>query len=373
MTLPAPTFEVWDEDGSSKLGFLAGTISPVLNSQFCAVGSLRFGIPRDVTGASLILDPDVDRQIRVVQAGCPDEWFLVDEDSFEGASEDARTEPVTFTCRSLAGVLDETWVVPSGGVGTTPAEWAFTAPTPGEIITTLIAESQSLGHVENVTVAGGAVTDADGDAWAVMDDVTYKAGTSLLTILTGLATQQLLEWRMNGRELELYVPGGGLDRSPDLTFRPRREVTSAPITNSRRSVVTDVLTEGAGGSTSLRTQALTGRRRRGAYLSQTQTPSAAIDQLGDFYLAAHAVADNQMTHKLTDAPGAPLPGADYRCGDRVKTPAAFGAITRRRVQQIAVAWDAGEVTVELGSLLSTTEERFAAQLSRLLPGESSLT
>lgn len=373
MTLPAPTFEVWDEDGSTALGVAPALIQPVLSTVFCRVGSLKFSLPRGMAGETDLLDPTVDRQIRIVQPGQDDVWVLVDEDSYEAVSDDSATEPVEVTCRSLAAVLDEAVVYPSGGAGSTPAEYAFTTPTPGDVVADLITQAQGRGLVQGVTLVGDGTADADAAPWDSMPSVTYKAGTTLLTVLTGLADQQLLEWRMAGRSLEIYVPGGGLDRSLDLALRPRREVTSALSTNSRRSVVTDVLVEGESSSTAHRSQSLAGRRKRETYLSQTSAPSGSLNALGDLFLEAHTAADSQLSHKLTDSPGSPAPGADYRCGDRVLTPAAITSVTRRRIQQIAVDWDAGEVTVELGTLLASEEDRFAAALARLLPGESSLT
>jgi hypothetical protein len=194
-------------------------------------------------------------------------------------------------------------------------------------------------------------------------------------VLQGLADAGLIEWRMNARALEIHRVGGGLDRTLDVVLRPRRDVLAAPLTRSRRSISTAVVVEGASSSFARRTQTLTGRRAREEYLSQTSAPSGSLADVGDLYLAAHAGADVQMTHDLTDADGGPLPWVDYRPGDRIQTIAAGAGVTSRRVAQVALSMTPGDtkVTLELGSLLKTAEEVFDAKLRRILPGSSSLT
>lgn len=364
--IPAPVIEVWDETGSTALGPLTGYSGVTISDVFGDLGSLDLMFPRSVAGAAL-LDVDADRQVVVRFPGAPPMWFLNDDDASTWVSDDPESEDVRLTCRSLAGVLDEAVVYPAA---------TFTTQTPGVIITTLVTDAQGRGLLQNITVIGGAATDASGVAWpTTVPTVTYRIGTSLLAVLQGLAASGLLEWRMNGRALELHRPAGGLDRTLDVVLRPRRDVLAAPLARSRRSVATAVVVEGASGSTARRTQALTGRRAREEYVSQGTAPSGSLNAVGDLYLAAHAAADLQMTHDLTDADDGPLPWVDYRPGDRLATIAAGPGVARRRLAQVALSMTADDtkVTLELGSLLKSAEERLAQQLQRILPGDSALT
>jgi hypothetical protein len=317
--IPAPLIQVWDAAGATALGVLARYAQVTISDVFNDLGSLTLTFPRDVEGADL-LDTEDDRQLKVLLPGAPAMWFLNDDDSSTWVSDAPESEPVQYTCRSLAGVLDEALVYPAA-------------------------------------------------------TFTTKAGTSLLAVLKGLAAAGLIEWRMNGRALELHRPAGGLDRTLDVVLRPRRDVLAAPLTRSRRSISTAVIVEGASSSFTRRTQTLAGRRAREEYLSQTSAPSSSLDDVGDLYLAAHAGADMQMTHDLTDTDGGPLPWVDYRPGDRIQTIAAGAGVTSRRVAQVALSMTPGDtkVTLELGSLLKTAEELFDAKLRRILPGDSSLT
>jgi hypothetical protein len=364
--IPAPLIQVWDATGATPLGILTGyaqvTVSDVLND----LGSLTLTFPRDVDGAEL-LDTEDDRQLKVILPGAPAMWFVNDDDASTWVSDAPESEPIQYTCRSLAGLLDEAVVYPGA---------TFTTQTPGAIIASLFAAAQTRGLLQGLTLTGDATNDASGVAWPTnAPTVTYRVGTSLLAVLKGLADAGLLEWRMNARALEIHRIGGGLDRTLDVVLRPRRDVLAAPLTRSRRSIATAVVVEGASSSFARRTQTLTGRRAREEYVSQTSAPSGSLAAVGDLWLAAHAGADVQMTHDLTDTDGGPLPWVDYRAGDRIQTIAAGTGVSSRRVAQIALSMSPSDtkVTLELGSLLKTAEEQFDAKLRRILPGASSLT
>lgn len=373
--IPVPVIQVWDATGTTALGVLADVISVQISDVFGDLGAMQIEFPRDGQGASL-LDVDADRQLKVTFPDCPALWFVNDDDSSTWVSDAPTSETIQLTCRSLAGIMDEAVVLPPGGVGTTPTDYTFTAPTPGKVVADLFAAAQGRGLLQGVTLSGSATVDASGVAWPVtIPTVAYRTGTTLLDVVKGLASAGVLEWRMNTRVLELHRPAGALDRTPGVTLRPRRDVLAAPLQRSRRSVATAVVIEGASSSTARRTQTLTGRRAREEYVSETTAPSGSLDAVGDLYLAAHAVADLQMTHDLTDGDDTPVPFVDYRAGDRLQTVAAGSGVTTRRVAQIALSMTADETkaTLELGSILKSSEEQFAQALQRLLPGDSALT
>jgi hypothetical protein len=372
-----PLVQVWDATGTTALGVLAGFTSLTISDVFCDLGSLALETPRDTAGASL-LDVDEDRQLRLSWPGTssPVMWFVNDDDSSTWVSDDPGSEPLKLTCRSLAQLLDEAVVLPPGGVGTTPTDYTFTTKTPGYIVNALFTQAQGQGWLQGLTLTGSATLDAAGAAWPVtVPTAAYKTGTSLLSVLKGLASAGLIEWRLNGRALEVYKLAGGLDRALTSVLRPRRDVLAAPLTRTRRAVTTDVVIEGSSSATALRTQTLTGRRKRAKYLSQSSVPSGSLNTVGDLYLAAHDTADLQMTHDLTDGDTTPVPWVDYRPGDRILTVAAGAGVTSRRIQQVALAMTATDTkaTLELGSLLKTAEEQFAQRLAQIAPGDTTLT
>ncbi len=369
--IPAPFITIHNEDGSTGLGALRDKVSLVISDVFCDMGAMTLSAPRNIDGMQHLL-VDADRQVRVRLPGCPDQWFLADAEALTFISDDANSELVSLELRSLAGVLDEAKVTPSFGIGEIPNEWPFEDVTPGEIVEVLFTEAQSFGVLENITLAGSSTVDADGDSWPETYTNTYKGGTSLLEVLKSLADLKLIEWRMNARELEIYKPAGGLDRTLTTPFRPREDITSAPYKRDKKSIATDVLVETVNGFTVLQSQALTGRRRRMAFVSQSSAPEDAGAPIGDLFLAARSQPDVQMTHEITDGPTTPVPWVDYRCGDRVPTLAAGSGVTVQRIAQIALTYSGSgsSVTLEAGSVLASAEEIFDRKLRKLLPGDS---
>mgnify|MGYP000187418270 CR=1 FL=1 len=299
MTIPIPVLQVWDAAGSTPLGTLGGFVDLTVSEMLGEAGALAFTLTRDTPGADL-LDTDEDRQVLLLQPDADPMWWVLDDDSFTWVSDDPASEQIKVTCRSLHALLAEAVVIPSSGIGGLPAAWAWWDQTPGKVVTDLVTSAQGRGLLQGITVSGNATVDATGTAWPDVLTVNHKAGTTLASVLTALRDAQLMEHRWNGRVLELHRPGGGLDRTLDVVLRPRRDVVSAPVQRSRRTVATATVVEGADSVTVRRTQTLTGRRQRETYVSETSAPSASLNDVGDIYLAAHAAADVQFTHTLTD-------------------------------------------------------------------------
>lgn len=375
MTIPLPIVEVFDGSGTSSLGYVMGYSGLTMSDVFCDVGALQLDAPRS---SAVLLDTDDDRMLKITvpyTSGAVTSWWVVDDDTSTWISDDVDTEPIKISCRSMHALLDETIVYPSGGSGTTPAEWTWTTSTPGKIVTDLVAASQARSLLPGVTVSGSATVDADGTAWPTTITVTHKAGTTLLTVMKTMVDAGILEYAWSGKILQLYV-AGGLGVSPGtVMLRPGIDVTSAPLARTRKPQATSVLVVGDADANTTRSQTLTGRRKRESYVSELKAGAGTIAQLGDLYLAAHATADIQITHEVTDSTSTPAPWADYRPGDLVRTKAAGTQVLERRVQQIAVTAGASGVkaTLELGSILKTREDQMTQAVKRLLPGEGVVT
>ena len=377
MSIPLPVVAVWDGSGASALGYVTGYASLTMSDVFCDVGALQLDAPRS---SAVLLDTDLDRMLKVTipyTAGAVSSWWVVDDDTSTWISDDTDTETIKIGCRSVGALLDETIVYPSGGAGATPAEWSWTTATPGKIVTDLVGASQARGLLPGVTVSGTATVDADGTAWPTTITVTHKAGTTLLSVMKTMVDSGLLEYAWSERVLQLYV-GGGLGvpaGSATALLRPGIDVTSAPLARARKPQATTVLVVGDADVNTSRSQTLTGRRPREAYVAESKAAVGTIAQLGDLYLAAHTAADVQITHEVTDSASTPSPWVDYRPGDMVLTKAAGSQLLERRVQQIAVSAGPSGVraTVELGSILKTREDQMTQAMRRLLPGEGVVT
>jgi hypothetical protein len=359
VTIPTPVFQVWNEDGSSPLGTLQGVSEWAISDVFCDLGSLTLRVPLDVVGAEHLLT-DADRQLRVLWQGGPDMWFVTDDDQWAGVADAPESEPRDVACRSLAAVLDEALL---------EDDYHFQPASPGNMIRVLYVDAIGRGYLQGVDLIGDGTADAGGHEWPDLVDVTFKAGTSLLSALKKLSEARLLEWRMNGRAVETHIPGGDLDRTlAGTVLRPGADVAAASVRRSRREIATDVLIVEDDGTVTTRSQTLPGRRKRQALVDRSEGTGSGF--IGDLYLASHAASDVQLSHDLQDGEDTPVPWVDFRPGDRLPTVAAGGGVTLWRAAQVAVArrGEQATVSVELGSLLKSAEERVADKLAHIRPG-----
>jgi hypothetical protein len=361
----SPVFQVWDEVGATPLSVIQGTAGWAVSDVFCDVGSLTLTVDPGVVGVSDLMT-DEDRQVRVLMAGAPDQWFLLDDDSWAGVSDAPASEPRTCALRSLAGLLDEVYL---------EADQAFD-DNAGAILAALFADAQARGYLQGMTLTGDGTADAGGGPWVDTISVTYKAGSSsLLAILKGLSDALLIEWRMHARALEVYAPGGALDRTPDIFLRPGADVAAAPGVRSRMTVATDALVVGSDGTVTTATQTLAGRRKRQALVQQSSGSATDPGTQAALYLAAHAASDVQLSHDLQSGDDNPTPWADYRPGDRLPTVAAGDGVQAWRIAQLSASGDASgiKVSAELGSLLLDATERMQIKVNRLAPGAIVIT
>lgn len=317
--------------------FIKATIQEAHND----VGAGSIDYPRDGKNAGLLAVGTDDVVVAILIEGIERGRILVEDDSWD-ESEDKPT--VTIAGRGLGALLEAAIVYPSGGAGAVPASWVFTATSPGGIFRTLVQEAQARGALAGLTLgAFTSAVDSSGTTWPTTLNVTYEAGADLLAVLTGLAEGGLVDWRVNGGTLDLYVPDTtlGVDR-PGVRFQRGRDLLAAPRQKTRRELATALLVAGDGGVTVERTDAPSiatyGRKER--YVTQGGVAdTGTLSAVGDLHLSTRKVPRLAKTHALAvDAEGCPQPWVDFRAGDYVRTNTS-GLLETYRVKQLAVDID----------------------------------
>lgn len=110
----------------------------------------------------------------------------------------------------------------------------FVNQSPGAIIRTLWAEAQARGALAGMAMSGVAATDAAGTAWPTTYTVSYAPGTDLRQILQAMADNGWVDYRFNGRDLEIYVPDTTMAReltvgANPVVLRAGRDITQGPF------------------------------------------------------------------------------------------------------------------------------------------------
>jgi hypothetical protein len=116
-----------------------------------------------------------------------------------------------FTSSTLVVGTDATWKCQDYPAAPWPA------PTPGQILNTLVTEAQARGALSGWSFGGSfsATTDSAGNAWASSEEFAVKVGDSLLSVLRALVDSELVDFRTNatGKTLSVYNYGAATGSS----------------------------------------------------------------------------------------------------------------------------------------------------------------
>lgn len=229
----------------------------------------------------------------------------------------------------------------------------FTNATPGQILNTLLSEAQARGALAGISWTFGAVNDTAGTAWpaGTQQTVGYAPGTSMAQVLQGFADAGLVDYRMNGRVLQMYVTassaGMAADRTlsdPAVTLRAGRDLTEAPFRRTWENVADTAYVQGDGTSTLVRTNAgaITPWGRQETHVSAAGvTDTATLTIVGDGALSMTAAERVERTYGLTFGGAAFLPFRDYAVGEWVYASSdGVTGLIRQRVRQITLTQDA---------------------------------
>lgn len=136
-------------------------------------------------------------------------------------------------CRSYVWRLSKAVILPNGLLNT-DGKRAFLSAKPGVILRTLIDEAQGRGWGTGITYNFTTTTDSAGAAWSKQLTIYYEPGLNLLAVLQNLADQGFIDFRMSGRQLQVFNPDVAMavDRTVgagQVTLRPGRDLTEAPF------------------------------------------------------------------------------------------------------------------------------------------------
>ncbi len=223
---------------------------------------------------------------------------------------------------------------------------AFTSATPGTILQTFLAEGQARGALAGLDWDFTTTHDSAGQAWAKILTIYYEPGLDALTTLINLAEQGVVDFRTNGRTLQVFNADGELAR--DRTTDPRvdlllgRDVVAAPDEGTLEDAASAVLVVGDDGF-------------RKSYINNTaDLPWGRWEQ----YIGQGGVSDDgtafllaessllragqervQHTREITPYTARWLPWRDYQPGDHIIAPADNGVLADLRVRQITLTRD----------------------------------
>lgn len=219
----------------------------------------------------------------------------------------------------------------------------FTNTTPGKILRTLIIEAQARGALVGLTIDWTDAADSNGTAWPTTVTYSYEAGKTLLSILQEFAEAYLVDFRTQGRNVQMFVAGTVMaaDRTVATTpvsLRFGRDLTEAPFRRTWENLADTALVKGDGTATLTRTNpaAIKPWGRQETFVTASGvTDAGTLQTVADASLALTQDQRSEHTFGL-DFHAAPfLPFRDYKPGDWVYA-VVNGSPERMRIRQITL-------------------------------------
>lgn len=201
----------------------------------------------------------------------------------------------------------------------------FNTANPGAIIKSLIDAAQARGALTGITYNFTNTVDSNGVPWANAISIEYAIGLKYLDVMFNLFDKGLVEYRMNGYQLQMFNAGTmGVDRSMGaglVELVAGRDMAEAPKRWSSDDKVKTVLVVGDDKVTLKRTStAWTGSPFgvEEASVSQGGTKDTGLlTVIGDFALAGTELRRDEYTRKIIFSEASKVPGVDYQVGDWV--------------------------------------------------------
>ncbi len=330
----------------NRLGLLSQATSFETAHPLNDIPSAQLTYQADAAGAALLDEPC---EIAVEYAAGDGTWVEPPDGRFLRIKRSGDLTDLTgsrrYSCPGYAWQLRKLVLYPGGVMA--DGKRQFSAVSAGALLRTMVNEGRDRGTLLAMAVDFTASTDSAGAAWASPLTLGLDPGTSLLAMLINLADQGVIDWRMQGRTLQVYNAGTFLarDLASGLTpvdLRLGRDIDQAPDDVTLEDAASAVLIRGEEGLSVEVTNpsAVAPWGRWETYQSQGGvTDSGTATLLGQYTLSQADGERAQLTRQIIPRLARWLPFADYRPGDYLLAPGEGGIMQSLRVRQITLTRD----------------------------------
>ncbi len=331
------------EPNGLRLGLLSAPLSFEAGAPLNDVSSLRLDYTSHAPGDDLLAQP-CEVALEYSTGGGwvepPNARFLRIKRTSDATD---RSGKRGYTCPGYAWQFKKAVLYP--GVQLVDGKRQFAAVPAGAVLLTLIGEAKARGALAGMTAGFTASTDSAGEPWDKTLTIALEPGADLLTLLLNLADQGVIDWRMNGRVLEVFNEGTVMARDlsagPGLVdLRLGRDVDQAPDDATLEDVSTAILIAGEGGFTHEVTNP-SANAPWGRW--ETYQQQGGVSDQGTATALAQAALDRasgervQITRAVVFAAARWLPWADYEPGDLVLAPGDGGRMEPLRIRQVTLS------------------------------------
>lgn len=256
-------------------------------------------------------------------------------------------------------------------------KYKFNSKNAGSILKTLWDAAAKRGWGKDLRMDFSATLDSAGQAWASITTLAFDPSATLLQVLKALMNMGMVDYRWQGRTLQVYNSDAALGRdNQDVIWRLDAN-TGAPEKKDWSALCTHVLVKGEEGKSWVfeNKEAPAGMPRTekvveagGVELEDTARNVARAT------LASGANAQEEIKREWEAAAVDYLPYRDYQPGDWIRVERSYGSTERLRVVQTSVSvTETGRVTghTTFGTALDDILSRIVKQQKGITGAASS--
>lgn len=250
---------------------------------------------------------------------------------------------------------------------------------PGLVLRAFLEEAQDRGALSWITYGFTSSTDTNGTAWpTALDNIAFEIGTNLYSVLDTFTASGLIDWRMQGRTLQVFVVDTEMndDLTDTVQLSEGKHFTEGGIESTAEELASYHLIRGDGITQELLNESATepwGRFEASVSASGSDD-EATLSLLAQLYQTQCGTVRSQRTLQVASAadPDGPQPWFDYSVGDTVRTRYS-DELEDLRCRQLTFNYsrDNGtRVTLVVGDRLLEWETRLTRRLSGAVGGTS---
>lgn len=333
------------ELGGARIGVLPDVMAGTWTVPRLDTPTLTLSYPQNDLGVrGLLLDSTLEVAIELSYDGQtwtepPNARFMTQSSEWDptGDGSDNRNVDLIHIGHRMEQAL--VWTVPFNAQGK-DGKYRFNGANGGAILKTLWDKATGRGWGKDLKIDFSASIDSAGQPWATIATIAFAPATTLLQVLKALMNMGMIDYRWQGRTLQVYNADAALGRdNTSLIWRLDRNA-KAPEKADWSSLCTHILVKGEEG----RTWTFENKEAPAGLPRTERVVEAGGVELEDTAravarstLISGAHAQEEVKREWEAASINWLPYRDYMPGDWVQVERTYGNLEKMRVVQSAVS------------------------------------
>lgn len=333
------------EPGGGRLGVLPDVMAGTWTVPRLDTPTLTLSYPQNDLGVrGTLLDGSLEISIELSYDGQtwtepPNARFMTQSSEWDpiGDGSDNRNVQLIHLGHRLEQAL--VWQVPAEARNK-DGKYKFNSATAGAVLKTLWDAASKRGWGKDLRMDFSASLDSSGQPWASITTLAFDQSATLLQVLKALMNMGMVDYRWQGRTLQVYNADSALGRDNSALIWRLDGNAGAPEKADWSALCTHVLVKGEGGRSWVFEN-----KEAPAYLPRTErvVEAGGVEQedtaraVARATLISGAAAQEEVKREWEAAAVNWLPFRDYLPGDWVQVERSYGTLEKMRIVQTSVS------------------------------------